>query len=58
MNVTELVAKAKLACAAYYNTGETIMSDEEYDGLVEQLRKLDPGNDFFKTVGAPVDGAN
>ena len=56
MSTDELVSKLKLACTAYYNTGQAIMSDEEYDGLVEHLRKLDPDNAFFKTVGSPAAG--
>ena len=55
---TNLVEKLKQASAAYYNSGQAIMSDEEYDSLVEQLRQQDPDNAFFKSVGAtPPEGA-
>lgn len=54
MNVKALVAQLKAACEAYYNTGTPTMTDDEYDTLVTQLKKADPANDFFKTLGAPV----
>ena len=36
-----------LAANAAYRSGESIMSDVEYDALVEKLRKLDPSDIFF-----------
>lgn len=39
---------------AYYNN-KPIMTDEEFDLLEEELREIDPDNDYFKLVGAPVD---
>ena len=33
-----------LAANAAYRSGESIMSDVEYDALVEKLRKLDPSD--------------
>ena len=53
MSVKEIVKKIKEASAAYYND-EQIMEDDEFDDLVEELRKLDPTNPYFKTIGAPV----
>jgi DNA ligase (NAD+) len=44
----------------YYNTGETILSDNEYDKLKEELHELNPNSDFFLKVefksryGTPV----
>ena len=38
------------ASQAYYD-GEPIMSNEEFDGLVEQLRKIDPENELLKKSG-------
>lgn len=36
-----------LAANAAYRSGESIMSDVEYDALVEKLRKLDPSDIFL-----------
>lgn len=36
---------------AYYDTGEPLMSDAEFDALEEDLRKLDPRHPYFGTVG-------
>lgn len=38
------------ASQAYYD-GEPIMSDEEFDGIVEQLREIDPENELLKRSG-------
>ena len=54
MNAKELVEVLKKASEAYYNTGETIISDADFDNKVEQLRQIvEPDNQFLKTVGAP-----
>lgn len=53
MTPAALVEKLKEASVAYYNTGDAIMTDAEYDILVDQLRTADPDNEFLKTVGAP-----
>ena len=42
--------RIKKASQAYYD-GEPIMSDEEFDGLVEQLREIDPENELLKMSG-------
>lgn len=41
--LTELLNKAS---DAYYNTGNTIMEDREFDALVEELRKLEQETGF------------
>lgn len=51
-----LVAKLKAAADAYYNTGISIMTDDEYDELKERLELADPNHPFLSTVGAPVSG--
>lgn len=51
MKTKELVKKLTEASDAYYN-GKSIMSDEEFDLLCEELRVLSPKNSFFKKVGA------
>ena len=38
---------------AYYN-GAGIMTDAEYEGYKAQLKTLDPDNERFKRVGAPI----
>jgi DNA ligase (NAD+) len=54
--ITEITKKLKEASKAYYNTGITAMSDQEYDNLVEELRSIDPQNIFLQTIGAPPVG--
>ena len=49
-----IVKRLKEASAAYYNTGTSMMTDDEYDSLREQLEAADPTNPFLTTVGAPV----
>jgi len=57
MSITAIVAQLKAASEAYYNTGVSLLTDAEFDALVDQLRELDPKNDFLKTVGAPPAGS-
>jgi DNA ligase (NAD+) len=49
----ELVSLIKTAATAYYN-GDEIMSDAEYDLLVDELTKLDPNNKVLAEVGAEL----
>ncbi len=56
MNQDQLVAKLTAASDAYYNGGEAMMSDEEYDSLRDQLESLNPNHPFLKKVGAPARG--
>lgn len=39
---------------AYYNLGEPLLSDAEYDSLEDELRRLVPDDPLFQQVGAPV----
>ena len=39
---------------AAYRAGESLISDAEYDLLVEQLEELDPTNPFLDTVGIQI----
>lgn len=42
------------ASDAYYNSGNSIMTDAEFDILVDFLRKRSPKSKFLKQIGAPV----
>jgi len=46
----ELIAEAQ----SYYYNLSPIISDAEYDTLIEELRELDPDNALLKAVGAPA----
>ena len=41
--------------SVYYNTGDSLVSDEVFDFLKEHLEKIDPSNEFLNEVGAPID---
>jgi DNA ligase (NAD+) len=58
--IKELVALLNRASDAYYNTGNTIMEDREFDALMEELRGLEQETRFImsnsptQNVGAEV----
>jgi NAD-dependent DNA ligase len=52
----ELVELLQKLSDAYYNSGESLVSDDIYDFLIDTLKERDPGNEFLKKVGAPVKG--
>lgn len=59
--IKELIDHINAAKEAYYNDGEAIMSDREYDALEEQLKELQkkegiPDQDIEIPVGAVVSG--
>lgn len=54
--VQQLIKKLTRASEAYYNTGDIIMSDEDYDALESKLRVLDPDNPFFLGIGSKLRG--
>lgn len=47
-----LVQMIEAAADAYYNTGNPVMADAEYDLLVEKLRGIDPEHPVLYRVGA------
>ena len=47
------VVALKMAKEKYYS-GDSITSDKEFDDLEDELRKLDPTNDYFKLVGSNI----
>jgi len=50
----ELVKKLRAASDAYYNTGKSLMTDNEYDELRDELVQRSPSHPFLKEVGAAV----
>ena len=44
--IKALVEKLNMASDAYYNTGNTIMSDKEFDDMLEELRSLEHATRF------------
>ena len=42
------------ASEAYYGEGSSILTDEEFDNYVDELRNLNPENSFLKEIGAKV----
>tara|TARA_B100000482_G_C12606063_1_gene297184 strand:- start:388 stop:2349 length:1962 start_codon:yes stop_codon:yes gene_type:complete len=55
MSILELVQKISDAREAYYNSANTILTDEEFDNLIDKLEELDPNNPALKEVGSSVD---
>jgi DNA ligase (NAD+) len=52
----EIVDILETLSDAYYNTGESMVSDEIYDQIIDILKKRDPDNKYFSNVGAPIKG--
>ena len=57
MIINELVEKLLKAKEQYYNNC-SVMSDEAFDELEDQLRDLDPNNKYFSIVGTNVKGSS
>jgi DNA ligase (NAD+) len=54
MQKEELIELLSRANKVYYNSGESIMEDAEYDRLKEELEKIDPNNILLKSIGEDV----
>ena len=52
--IKQIIDTLNKADDAYYNTGESLMSDADYDKLKDKLKKLDQNNIYFNKVGASV----
>jgi len=55
MNKKEMSSYLLRASDAYYNESNPIMSDEEFDKLLDTFKSLYPNDPLLKTIGAPVD---
>jgi len=51
--IDQLAKRLEEAADAYYNSGNTIMSDIMFDQLKEKLRRIDNTHPFLIKVGAP-----
>lgn len=49
-NVKQLIKLAKYLSSKYYNS-EQIVTDDEYDLLIDKIKYLDPKNSFLKEIG-------
>lgn len=56
MSTETIVARLREASKAYYETDTPIMSDAEYDSLLETLTSLSPNHPFLKEVGSTPGG--
>lgn len=54
MSTEQLARKLVEANDAYFNLGEPIMTDRQYDSLKEELRKRDPDHALLSVTGAPI----
>jgi len=57
-DVNALVARLGEARRAYYNSDSPLMSDDEFDALEEELRRLEPEHAYFSTVGFSTGGSD
>lgn len=51
MNKQELESRIQLAAQKYYTDGSSMYSDEEFDAMVDQLRKMDPTSPILSKIG-------
>ena len=56
MSVESIVARLREASKAYYETDTPIMSDADYDELIETLAAAAPNHPFLKEVGSAPGG--
>jgi NAD-dependent DNA ligase len=55
LSADEIVAFLEKANEHYYNTNESLVSDDMFDWIKDYVRKNYPKHPFLKTVGAPVE---
>lgn len=56
-NEQETIDFLKQCSEVYYNSGDLLLSDDEYDRLYEMAQNAFPDNPFFQGIGAPVRGS-
>jgi len=54
--ITSLAAQIEAANKAYYDTGTSPISDEQYDIMVDRLQVLYPSHPLLKQVGTNPQG--
>jgi DNA ligase (NAD+) len=52
--MVEKIVKELIQANEKYRQGNPIMSDKEYDQLLDQLFEIDPENDYFSKIGIEV----
>jgi len=55
--ITALASRLAAAADAYHNGHEPLMTDDEYDAAVDELRELAPEHPFLQQVGADTANA-
>jgi NAD-dependent DNA ligase len=50
----DIVTALRNASDHYYNSGNNILTDEQYDLLKEHVESVDPTHDILKEIGAPT----
>ena len=58
MKLNEIVEKLLEAKRQYYTTGNSFLTDSQFDELEEKLRSADPNNKYFSIVGTNIKGSN
>ena len=53
-SITDLEKVIKLSADSYYNEAVSLLSDEIFDLLVDQLKRRAPNSKVLKQIGAPV----
>lgn len=54
IEIKKLVEKLNRCREAYYNEGQSLMSDEQFDFEERRLKELDPNNEYFRQVGRSI----
>ena len=54
MTIVENLVKELKYYNEAYRSGDAVISDAEYDTLIEQLKELDPNNSFLDEVGVEI----